>query len=114
MFILCILTRISIVIISKYIDNKYLPVLGYIHLCIGIGFLFIWITGIRQTGLEVGGDRIWWDSLRPVHAITNLMFAYNAINKSPISWYFLLIDIFIGLFGFLVYHSSHGSFKIIF
>jgi hypothetical protein len=33
------------------------------------GIALIWAFGWRRTGLEVGGERIWWDKLRPLHAL---------------------------------------------
>ena len=100
----CILTRVIFVIIAKYINIKYLPILGYLALLPSFGFIYIYLTNSRKTGIETGGEKIWWSNLRPLHGILYLLFAYNAINKNPNSWIYLLIDVVFGLLSFIVYH----------
>ena len=106
----CIGTRILFVLISKYIPNNYLPYPGYLALLPMIGFSYIWITNSRKTGPEVMGDKIWWNNLRPVHALLYGLFAYNAINKNENAWIYLLIDVIIGFVSFLSYHLVEGNF----
>jgi len=108
--IACIGTRISFVFISKYVPNDYLPYLGYLALLPMIGFSLIWITNSRKTGAEVMGDKIWWNDLRPIHALMYGLFAYNAINKNENAWIYLLIDVIIGLVSFLRHHYLEGNF----
>lgn len=110
----CIGTRSLFVLIAKYIKLDYLPYLGYLALLPAIGFIYIFFTGSRQTGAEVFGSKIWWNNLRPLHAILYFLFAYNAIYKNPVSWVYLLIDVILGLFSFLVYHFVHGDFALLF
>ena len=107
----CIGTRVLITILAKNIDIQYLPILGYIALLPAIGFIYIYATGSRKTGLEVGGDKIWWDKLRPFHSILFFLFAYNAITKNVNSWKYLALDTFIGLVAFLSFHYENGSFQ---
>jgi hypothetical protein len=102
----CIGTRLLLVYISKNIDKQYLPYLGYLAMIIAIGFVYIFLTGSRKTGAEVFGDKIWWNNLRPIHALLYAIFAYNAINKNIESWKILLLDVSIGLTSFLTYHYS--------
>lgn len=110
----CIGTRSLFVYIAKIIDIKYLPILGYIALLPAIGFSYIYLSGSRKTGGEVFGEKIWWNNLRPIHAILYGLFAYNAINKNPISWVFLLIDVVLGLVSFLIHHYLVGDFQKVF
>ena len=110
----CIGVRSLIVYFVININIYYLPILGYLALIPSIGFLYIYLTNSRLTGPEVFGGKIWWNNLRPVHAILYFLFAYNAINKNHNSWIFLLIDVIIGLFSFLIYHFFHGDFKYLF
>ena len=100
----CIGTRLLLVYISKNIDKQYLPYLGYLAMIPAIGFTYIFLTGSRKTGAEVFGDKIWWNNLRPIHALLYAIFAYNAINKNIESWKILLLDVSIGLTSFLAYH----------
>ena len=105
----CIGTRSLFVYISKTISVKYLPLLGYLALLPAIGFMYIFVTGSRQTGAEVFGEKIWWNNLRPIHALLYSLFAYNAINKNKDSWVILLIDVILGLFSFLLHHYLVGN-----
>ena len=101
----CIGLRFAFVYIAKVIDVYYLQLLGYLAIIPAVGFLYIFLTGSRKTGMEVFGDHIWWNMLRPIHALLYLLFAYNAIYKNKRSWIFLLIDVLLGFISFIVYHT---------
>lgn len=107
----CMGTRTLLVYIAKNISLNYLPVLGYIALIPAIGFTYIYITGSRQTGGEVFGEKIWWNNLRPIHAGFYSLFAYNAIKRNRDAWIFLLLDVLFGLGSFLTHHYLVGSFS---
>ena len=108
---LCIPARITIALIAKYVNTKYLPYLGYLALLPAIGFAYIFIFGKRKTVGETFGQKIWWNNLRPVHSFMFALFAYLAINKNTNSNLVLFADAFIGLVSFLYYHYSVGSFS---
>jgi hypothetical protein len=99
-----------ITLVAKNIDSKYLPMLGYIALVPAVGFLYIYVTGSRKVGIEVGGDKIWWNSLRPLHGFLYLLFAYNAIMKNNQSWKILALDVSIGLLAFILHHFKENNF----
>jgi hypothetical protein len=107
----CIGLRSLFVVIAKNIDIKFLPYLGYLALLPTIGFIYIYATDSRKTGAETFGEKIWWNNLRPVHALMYGLFAFNAINKNPNAWIYLLIDVLIGLFSFLIFHYTNGDFS---
>jgi len=65
----CIGSRTLFAILAKNTGVNYLPILGYIALLPAIGFMYIYVTGSRKTGVEVGGEKIWWNDLRPIHAV---------------------------------------------
>ena len=110
----CIGLRSLLVYIAKTTDVKYLQIMGYLAIIPAIGFSYIFLTESRKTGGEVFGAKIWWNKLRPVHAILYGLFAYNAINKNKQAWIYLLIDVIIGLISFIGYHLMEGNFtKII-
>jgi hypothetical protein len=109
----CIGIRSLFVYIAKIAPLNYLPYLGYLAILPTIGFIYIFLTGSRQTGAEVFGSKIWWNNLRPIHAVLYGLFAYNAIMKNPNSWVYLLIDVILGLFSFLTYHFIHGDFALL-
>lgn len=95
-FIGCIGVRLFFVYLAKTVQLKYLPYLGYLALLPALGFTYIFFTGSRQTGPEVFGEKIWWNYLRPVHALLYGLFAYNAIMKNANAWVYLLVDVVLG------------------
>jgi len=110
----CIGTRSLFVVTAKYANTEYLKYLGYLALLPAIGFMYIYLTGSRQTGAEVFGEKIWWNDLRPVHSILYFLFAYNAIIGNKESWVYLLIDVIFGLISFLIHHYINGDiFKLL-
>ena len=107
----CIGTRSLFVYVAKNAGPKYLPLLGYLALLPAIGFMYIYLTGSRQTGAEVFGGKIWWNYLRPLHSLLYLLFAYNAIIGNNKAWMYLLVDVIIGLVSFFIFHFKNGDFK---
>lgn len=100
----CIPIRLAIVYIAAHISNNYLPLLGYISLIPAMGFIYLYLSGTRTTGPETFGKPIWWNRLRPIHAILYILFAYAAINKQRHGWKYLLVDVIMGLISFTLYH----------
>jgi hypothetical protein len=105
----CIGFRFALVFIAKNINVEYLPWMGYLALLPAIGFTYIFMNDLRKTGPEVFGDRIWWNLLRPIHAILYFLFAYNAINANRKAWVYLFMDVLIGLNSFLIYHIAFNN-----
>lgn len=103
----CISIRFILVYIAKNINMNYLPYMGALATIPAIGFIYIYVNDLRKSGLEVFGDKIWWNMLRPIHAILYLLFAYNAINLNPNSWIYLFVDVLLGLNSFLIYHMLY-------
>ena len=103
---LCIPTRLLIVYISKISRKENIKYLGYLSLILATGFLLIYIFSLRKTGLETFGKKIWWNNLRPLHALLYYLFAYLAINGNKDAWKALLIDTVVGLNSFFIYHTS--------
>ena len=100
----CIGTRSLLVYIAKTASVQWLKYMGYLALLPAIVFIYIYISGIRETGPEVFGDKIWWNNLRPIHGVLYLLFAYNAIIGNTGAWVYLFIDVLLGLNSFLIYH----------
>ena len=80
---------------------KYLSIIGII---LAIGFMVIYITGMRKTGAEVFGGKIWWNNLRPVHALLFGTFGYLAYTGHKDAYIPLALDTTIGLIAFIFYH----------
>jgi len=107
----CIGMRSLFVILAKNANEKYLKYMGYLALIPAIGFIYIYLTGSRNTGAEVFGEKIWWNNLRPLHALLYLLFAYNSILGIKTAWIYLLIDVIIGLMSFIIFHYYNGDFS---
>jgi hypothetical protein len=86
-------------------NKKLLNVLATIAILIGIGFLTIFITGSRKTGIETGGKTIWWNNWRPIFGILWLLFGITALKGVSWCWIFLLLDVILGLTIFIYEHS---------
>ena len=102
---LCIPIRFLIAYLVKNTPTTYLPYLGAFFAFQTIGFFSIYLTGSRQTGAEVFGEKIWWNSLRPLHGALHGATAFMAFNKDPYSFIPITIDTLIGLTAFFLYHS---------
>ena len=98
----------------KKLKPIYLPIAGYIGLILGISFLTIYYYNLRKTGIEVFGNKIWWNDIRPIHGVLYLIFAYLAINKNKNAWIVLLIDVIFGLIMFINHHYTNDNFKYLF
>ena len=113
---LCLIIRSFLIYTSYKLKNNsnYLKIMGFILLFPAFGFLYIYITNSRKTGLEVFGEKIWWNNLRPIHGIIYLLFSlFTLVNNKTMNnnaWLFLLIDVILGLSCFLVYHFKSNSF----
>lgn len=100
----CIGIRSLFVYLAYTASPTILPYYGYAALLPAIGFAIIYIFGLRKTGVEVGGEHIWWNSLRPVHGILYGAFAATAIAKKPWAWMFLFADVTLGLGAWTMHH----------
>lgn len=98
----CIGMRSLFAYVAKVASVGVLRVMGWLALMPAIGFMYIYLTGARQTGAEVFGEKIWWNSLRPVHSALYFVFAWLAINGvRGMAWKVLAADVMLGLGAFL-------------
>jgi hypothetical protein len=103
----CIGIRLLFVFIAFKLPVFWLKIMGILAILISIGFMTIFIFGLRKTGLETMGTPIWWNSLRPFHSAMYLIFGILAImGIKKYAWVFLLIDVMVGLFAFILHHTG--------
>jgi hypothetical protein len=100
----CIGSRLLITYISSI--PAYTKIIGLLALIPAIGFIIIYIFGLRKTGAETLGAPIWWNNLRPIHALSLIIFSIMALQDytSPNAWIVLLIDTLFGATAWGLHH----------
>ena len=102
----CMGSRFGLAYLAAVAPPRALPWMGAAALVVAAGFAAIHVMGWRRTGAEVGGGRIWWDALRPVHAALWALFAVMALASAPQAWSVLLADTLLGLTAFVLHHAT--------
>jgi len=100
----CMSIRTFIFYIALRVDEKYILYMGLFTLIIGLSFSYAFLTNYRKTGIL--GDKVWWHSLRGVHAVIYLLYSFNAIVYHKSMSQLLLADLIIGYVSFLYYHYT--------
>ena len=100
----CIGTRAALTYTASVAGPTLLKYMAVGAAAISIGFMSIYLFGLRPTGPEVFGDRIWWNDLRPVHAAFYGLFAIAAFMGDSRAWTLLAADTALGLGAFLYHH----------
>ena len=78
------------------------------------GWIYLFLTGKRTSGVETQGAPIWWRQFRIVHGLLYLLFAFYAIQRVATAYQILLADVSFGLVIFLWHHYTTGSFTQLF
>jgi len=107
----CMSMRLLISYLAFKLPGIWRDILAVILGIMGIGFLTIYFGGYRKTGLETGGNKIWWNNLRPLHGILYLissgllLFKGKALIKTipnnHLASYIILTDTLIGLIAWI-------------
>jgi hypothetical protein len=100
----CIPARLLLVGLAKHLPLGWLPWFGLITLTMGLGFLYLYFTNGRQTGVETGGARIWWQRFRIVHGFNYTLYSLMAFQRMRQGYWVLLLDTLIGLGLFVQHH----------
>lgn len=100
----CIGTRSGLTYIVRNYYQKYRNLLIVLLLIPAIGFSYIYMNDLRKSGAEVFGDKIWWNNLRPFHALMYFSSALLVFNKNKKAYLPLALDTSVGLISFTYYH----------
>jgi hypothetical protein len=106
---LCFPTRCALVFACLRLQGWHVTLLAIACTAIAIGFAVVYARGLRPTGFEAGG-RVWWVSLRPVHAATYAvaaMFLFARLGRPAAAA--LAVDAAIGLGAFARQHWGLGT-----
>lgn len=109
----CIPARLFLVFIARYGDKQLRNILSIVTFLIATGFLVVYFGGFRKRGIETGGDIIWWNDLRPLHSLLYYSYSISNYYNYKDAWKLLLLDAFIGLSSFLIFHYRNNDFKFI-
>ncbi len=101
----CMVARLGVVFLAYKYSQTLSQELSWFAGILSIGFLTIYAFGLRTTGVEVLGDKIWWNHLRPVHGVLWGIFAYYIAYKNKNSYMVLGVDTLLGLLAFLNFHN---------
>ena len=106
----CLGARLLLAFIAKQLNRTWLRIMGFLALVPAFGFMQLFLSGTRNH-IGAFGEKIWWNRLRPVHALLYALFAYFAITGNRKAWLFLFVDACVGLTSFLWVHSRNGDFS---
>lgn len=101
-FTFCLGSRSLLAYAAAHASPPILLIMGYFAIIPSLWLLYVYATGASRIG-AFGGEA-WWNSLRPVHAIIYLLFAYSAIHGKTYAWKFLLFDVILGLVSFVKHY----------
>ena len=107
----CMGSRVTLVWIAKNYPRA-LFYMGIMAVGISFGFMYIWVNGLRKTGIETLGEKIWWNDLRPLHSILWGIFAVMAFQGNQNAWKVLLLDVTIGFLAWLNHRMILVNFKV--
>ena len=100
----CMGSRALLVYLAATVPLMWLKVMAVLAAVVALGFTAIYVGGLRSTGPETGGQPIWWDNLRPVHAALYAAFAYYAwTGERRMAWTALAVDVGIGLLSYMAH-----------
>lgn len=103
----CVPTRLILAVLIARASSALLKPIAIVTAIIAIGFLTLFLTGWRKTGVETGGKPIWWNSLRPVHAGMYAAVAFCAwTGRRELAWKLVCLDLVVGLLAFTAHYSN--------
>ena len=84
LYLFCLIVRTVLIYLAylsiKATNPNYSIVFSLVYLTFCVGFLYQFVFKSRQKGAF--GQEIWWDYLRPVHAVIYLYVSYLIYKKN--------------------------------
>jgi hypothetical protein len=103
LFSLCIITRFSLAYLAYLLYNKDIRyILSLLFFMMGTGFGYLFITKQRKRGAL--NQLVWWDIYRPFHSFLYILSSILLINKYQYTYLLIILDTFIGIFGYINKH----------
>lgn len=106
LYFFCLIVRTVLIYLAylsvKATNPNYRLVFSLIYLTFCFGFLYQFVFKPRQNGAF--NQYIWWDYLRPVHAVIYLYVSYLIYEKNMVFIPVLVADNLIGFTGHVFYH----------
>ena len=103
----CIGARIMLAYIVQLYGIQYKNELTALLLIPACGFTYIYMNGLRKTGIEVFKGKIWWNALRPFHAFMYFLAAYFVFTTNNSAYKVILADTLVGFIAFVCYHLHY-------
>ena len=104
----CMGIRLFLVYLAYKLPIFWLKIMGLFGIIISIGFFSIFWFGLRKDNGIMGDNKIWWNSLRPFHSLTYLIFGILALMSiQKYAWIVLLFDVLVGLIAFIIHYTTN-------
>jgi hypothetical protein len=104
---LCIAIRAGLARWVRGASRSQLWYIGVILLIQSLSFTLIYTYGLRKAGVETFGCPIWWNDMRPVHAIMYAIAAWFAIQgNGRHASTALSVDVIVGMTAFAYFHAK--------
>lgn len=107
LFTICILTRFILFLGAQYGSPYVKQIISYLATLIALGFTSIYLFGLRPNGTDGIEAVVWWNHLRPIHALLFGLYAYTSlVLECKCSAFFLLADVFVGIASYLTHYKN--------
>ena len=99
-YVLCIFVRLSLAYSVYYVQKMQVRYMfAFLYFILSVGALYQYIIKTRTVGAF--HNKVWWDSLRPIHALLFLFTSIGLFYKYKYSYVFLLLDTVISVLGYI-------------
>jgi hypothetical protein len=102
----CMSARVGLTYVVRHYARAHKNLLTWVLLIPALGFSYIYRNDLRKTGAEVFGGRIWWNNLRPFHALMYFATALLVHIDHDSPHYPIALDTFVGLLSFIYHHTQ--------